>query len=170
MASHSTTSPHQKLKSTFTRFIHGPIDATTHKNPSLVSSVLSSDCLRFIAPASFLASIGAPPDFAFDVATWEAQYANEAGFIGTKSVDITHLVVDPETKTGAARTVYIDDLNLANGEKEEVRLDVSWFVSFSEDGEKITKVTEVLDGLVFVDVHRRIKELKEESEAKAKGA
>ncbi|KAK0666030.1 hypothetical protein QBC41DRAFT_305572 [Cercophora samala] len=160
---------HQKLQSTLKTFLHGPIEATTHKTPSFVSSVLSPDCLRYIAPASFLASIGAPADFAFDVATWEAQYAHEASFIGTKSVDITHLVVDPETMTGAARTVYIDNLYLANGGKEEVTLDVSWFVKFGEKGEKITEVTEILDGLVFVDVHRRIKELKEEAEKQAGG-
>ncbi|KAK4172184.1 hypothetical protein QBC36DRAFT_197609, partial [Triangularia setosa] len=95
------------------------------QSPLLVSSEISPDCLRYIAPASFLTSVDAPPDFAFGMATWEAQYVNEARFIGTKSVNITHLVVDPKTKTGAARTVYIDNLYLAN----EVSLDVSWFVS-----------------------------------------
>ncbi|KAK4654150.1 hypothetical protein QC762_0062600 [Podospora pseudocomata] len=163
----TTPNLHQTLHLTLKTFLLGPIEATTQKNPSLLSSVLSPDCLRYIAPASFLASIGAPPDVAFDVATWEAQYTSESRFIGTKSVDITHLVVDAETMTGAARTVYVDNLHLANGENEEVKLDVSWFVKFNENGENITEVTGILDGLVFVEVHRRIRELKEEGKGKA---
>lgn len=63
--------------------------------------------------------------------------------------------------------MYVDNLHLANGENEEVKLDVSWFVKFNENGEKVTEVTEILDGLVFVEVHRRIRELKEEGKGKA---
>ena len=145
----------QTMETTLRTFLDGYLNASTHSDPSLLSTTLAPTCLRKMLPASFLTTIGMPTDVALDVKGYEEHWATQLPYAKTISVDVTHLSVDTGNKTGAARSVYVNRFS----DGEEITLDMVWLVRFTEDGGKLTELVEYMDGLVFVKYEPKVREL-----------
>jgi len=149
------------MNNTLRVFLDGYIDG--RNDTTKLSAVLTPDCLRTFAPLSFLQSIGAPADTALDNKSYEDFYASELSVAWAKSLDeAPNVVIDVEAKTAAATTVYTNEFS----DGETFRLEFAWFVTFSEDGERVRKVLEWVDSGATKRYHERIRELMAAREGK----
>ncbi|AEO64453.1 4a813086-347b-41eb-9ab3-be981dbc1c2c [Thermothielavioides terrestris] len=157
MASSAEETLRATMEKTLRKFLDGYVDASTHQDATLVSTTLTAECKRKLAPDSVMVALGAPPGPALSVKEYEHIYSQSLPVARSVSVDVTHLSVDTGSKTGAARTVYVN--RYIDG--EEIVLDMAWFVSFAEDGEKVSDILQYVDGLEFVKWEARARELLE---------
>lgn len=143
------------IDNTLRTFLAGYVDGA--KDATIISDVLTPDCLRTFAPVSFLHAIGAPADTALDNKTYSDFYSAELPFAWAKSLDnISHVVIDVENKTAAATSVYTNEFS----DGDTFRFEFAWFLTFTGDGMKISKVHEWVDSTETVRYHAKINELK----------
>jgi len=144
----------ETITKTLNIFFAGYIDGA--KDATKLSTVLTPDCLRTIAPLTFLNAIGAPADLALDNKTYEESYAGELAVAWGKSLDeVANVVIDVEARTAAATTVYTNEFS----DGGEFRFEFAWFLKFNEDGTAIERVLEWVDSAGTVKYHAKIAEL-----------
>jgi hypothetical protein len=143
------------IDKTLRTFLAGYVDGA--KDATVISAALTPECLRTFAPLSFLNSIGAPADTALDNKTYSDFYGAELAYGWAKSLDeIPHVVIDVENKTAAATSVYTNEFS----DGDTIRFEFAWFLTFNEDGTRISKVHEWVDSTETARYHAKINELK----------
>ncbi|KAK1750470.1 hypothetical protein QBC47DRAFT_394118 [Echria macrotheca] len=148
--------PRETMEKTLRTFLAGYLDASQAKDSTKLSAVLTPDCQRHFAPPSFLKNLGAPPDMTLDNKGYEDFFTAELPVVLTKSVDgIENVVIDTEKRTGAATTKYTQEFK----DGTLFPFEFAWFVSFDEEGTKISKILEWVDAIETPKYHAKIKEL-----------
>lgn len=137
-----TPSLRQTIEETLRGFLLGYEDAREKKDASQVNRLLAPDCRRHVSPTTFFTSMGMPPDFSFDNKTYEDKLAAEMQVQSVKRTEISNVVVDAEGRTAAATSVHHGECS----DGEAFALEFAWFLNFSDDGTKIVKVREWIDG------------------------
>ncbi|KAK4455249.1 hypothetical protein QBC34DRAFT_389651 [Podospora aff. communis PSN243] len=145
---------YRTMSQTLHKFLHAPLEVSTANDPKLMSTTLDSTCTRHIRPTSLLTKLGAPPDFAFDVATYEKTMEGELRAFKTVGVEVSDVSVDTAAKTAAATAIYVNRVN----DGREFRLEFSWHVAFTEGGSKIKRVVEWCDGIGFPEFQKAVAE------------
>jgi hypothetical protein len=135
----------QTIEQTMHKFLHAFVDVSNANDARLIPSMLDPSCTRLIRPTSLLTRLGAPVDFAFDVAMYEKTIAGGMTAFRSKSVEIADVVIDSIAKNAAASTVNVNQLT----DGREFPLQFSWHVSFTEDGTKVTKIIQWCDAIGF---------------------
>ncbi|KAH8647137.1 hypothetical protein BX600DRAFT_555401 [Xylariales sp. PMI_506] len=151
------------IRNTTEQFLKSYVDAGQAKNPRLLSATLAEDCVRYIGPASFLESVGAPADFSMTNAEYEAEFGTME-FYTFEAHEFSDLTIDTENLKAAVRSV----LTGVFFDKKPLRRQFVWFLDFNQDGTKIVKVyqnNDVEEGNKFRDTIRVYKAEKQQAVA-----
>lgn len=111
---------------TLLKFLNGYLDASRHRDATLLSVTLHPDCTRRIAPSTFLAHIRAPDDLVIGNRLYEEGYAKHFPVVNR----------------------FIDGT--------ELTLDMALFLKLTPDGTQVTEVLEFIDSLAFVRYHEKL--------------
>ncbi|KAF6833599.1 hypothetical protein CPLU01_05475 [Colletotrichum plurivorum] len=147
----------QTIDETLRGFLLGYEDAREKKDPSQVNRLLTPECGRHISPKSFVKTMGMPSDLAFDPKTYEQKVGAEMQVQQVTRTEISNVVIDAEARTAAAMSVHHGECS--DGEK--FALEFAWFLNFSDDGTKIVKVREWIDGPEAVKFQGKVQSLME---------
>ncbi|KAI1767103.1 hypothetical protein GGR53DRAFT_483974 [Hypoxylon sp. FL1150] len=129
------------MESTLVEYLDCFPRSVRDKNPSLLSTTLTEKCARYLKPGSFTAK------FPFvraveNNAEYEAHMAPEIAIMEEVRFKILDSVVDPLNQKASARVEHWT--KLASREKPTV-LEICWFLDFTEDGKKISRIVEFID-------------------------
>jgi hypothetical protein len=133
----------QAIEHTLHKFLMSYQNASTHNDASFISSALAPDCVRCFGPSSFLKAVGAPVDFTFSNEPYQAQFAKEMTVVSIKRVEISNVCIDTASRKAAATTSYHGEFS----DGEQITMEFAWFLTFSEDGNRLTKILEYVDSL-----------------------
>ncbi|KAI1780879.1 hypothetical protein F4818DRAFT_397126 [Hypoxylon cercidicola] len=128
------------MESTLVEFFNCYPRSVRNKDPSLLSTTLTEECARYLKPDSFLAK----HPFVKAVETnaeYEAHMAPEIMMMEEVRFKILDSVVDPLKRKASARVEHWTKLA---GRKPTI-LEMCWFVDFTEDGRKISRIIEFID-------------------------
>lgn len=148
----STT--YTKIQATARQFADSYKVAFSTKDASALSSSLSPDCMRHIAPSSFLASLGmeAKP---ISNAEYEAIVRIEFPAFTSNEVSILRTAID-ETQKSAFLLAELQ-CTLSNG--KEYSLEFVFFLDMTESCDKIKSVTQFMDTAKCVEARGFIHEI-----------
>ncbi|KAG4222789.1 hypothetical protein PC116_g28738 [Phytophthora cactorum] len=128
------------MESTLTRFLENSTLAVKNKDTSLFSALLSPDCLRYLKPTTFVKSY--PFIKAVETnAEYEARMVPEIAAMEEAKVKIIEIVIDPIKRHGSA---HVEHWTKITG-REPIALEICWYVDFTEDGKKISRIVEFID-------------------------
>ncbi|OTB02043.1 hypothetical protein M426DRAFT_25056 [Hypoxylon sp. CI-4A] len=131
------------METTLTTFLENYHIAVRDKNASLLSAVLSPDCTRHLKPSSFVDAYpfikGAETN-----AEYKARMTPEIALMEETRAKILESAVDPANRTASARAEHWT--KIAN--REPTTLEICWFLDFTDDGTKISRVVEFIDTAV----------------------
>ncbi|KAM0424507.1 hypothetical protein ACHAPT_010221 [Fusarium lateritium] len=148
MASNQDSAGIRKAIEATTRgFIAAYKDGAIENDPAIINRNVDPSCTRHLLPASLLKALGAPLDYVIGNDEYEKLFAQDLEVGGVERSDISNLTIDVEARKAAAATVT--DMVCKDG--ETIVMEHSWFLSFNEDGSKVTKVVEFCDA---ESVHR----------------
>ncbi|TDZ33884.1 hypothetical protein C8035_v000596 [Colletotrichum spinosum] len=162
MASTDVTTLQKTIEATLREFLLGYQTAKEHNDPSFISRALAPECIRYIAPVSFLTAMGAPTDFTFDVKSYQAQFAKELPVQGVNKTEINDIIIDAVGRKASASTVFHGKYSSS----EKLKLEFAWFLDFNEDGTKVTRILEWLDTTEALKFQAKCNALIDELEAK----
>lgn len=123
------------LEQTTRAFLKSYVDASQTQDMNLLNAHVTSECQRYVGPAAFLESQGAPADFSISNVEFAAEF-NGMDLYRFADHIIHDLVVDAEKLKAAART----DLLVKFNDGEVLTRIFVWFLGFKEDGRKVSKV------------------------------
>ncbi|KAI1650980.1 uncharacterized protein F4817DRAFT_215347 [Daldinia loculata] len=128
------------MESTLTRFLENSTLAVRNKDASLFSALLSPECLRYLKPVTF---IKAYPFIKAEEtnAEYEARMVPEIAAMEESRVKIIEIVIDPIKRQGSA---HVEHWTKVVG-REPIALEICWYVDFTEDGKKISRIVEFID-------------------------
>jgi hypothetical protein len=149
----------EKIEATTKALFQSYVDCSVKKDASLCSAHLTSDCRRYIGPPQFLASVGAPPNLSFGIEEYTAHMAANESVWTVTSTAIDNLTIDVARRKAAATTVMTGAF--VNGDK--ISKPQCWFLDFTEDGSKISKVYLVNDTTEAVEFHGKMMALMQAS-------
>jgi hypothetical protein len=130
------------LQGTIDAFLENNMLAVKWKDTSLLSAVLSEDCVRMYRPLSFLRRY--PQFFKAEIsnADYEAQMEIELQTMREVAQNITRTVIDATQRRASIwteQTVVTGD-----GQSKNV-VEVVWDLDFTEDGTRISQILEFID-------------------------
>ncbi|KAI1183911.1 hypothetical protein F5B17DRAFT_107774 [Nemania serpens] len=143
---------HAAIKSTVVQFLNSPAQALAAKDSSLFFATLTAECKHHLRPLSF---ITANP-FLKAVKSNEEQKAQLESALSTMEstrVELKELVIDSANRKAS---VLAEHCTKILGMDPNI-LEVTWFFDFTEDGKRITQVTEFIDTETAA---RRIQDMK----------
>ncbi|KAK0713388.1 hypothetical protein B0T26DRAFT_648858 [Lasiosphaeria miniovina] len=152
----------EAIKKTVDMFVRGYQVASEHKDTKYLSTVLTPDCTRYFSPASFLVLYGAPPGVGLDNAAYEASFAAELPYGWCVGSDLANVTIDTDARTAAATSTYT--MQFADG-TTLADFEFAWFLNFSADGARVSKIVEWVDATTTGTFHAKIKELQAKAEA-----
>ncbi|KAF3071244.1 hypothetical protein GL218_00617 [Daldinia childiae] len=129
------------LQKTANAFVENNTLAVKRMDTSLLSAILTEDCIRMYRPLSFIQRY--PQFFKAQItnADYEAQMKVELQTMKEVSQKITRTVIDT---TERRATLWSEQTILtANGSTSKV--EVIWDLNFSEDGTRVSQVMEFVD-------------------------
>ncbi|KAI0854036.1 hypothetical protein F5Y00DRAFT_65265 [Daldinia vernicosa] len=129
------------LQKTANAFVENNTLAVKKRDTSLFSAILTEDCIRVYRPLSFIQRY--PQFFKAQItnADYEAQMQVELQTMKDVSQKITRTVIDA---TERRATLWSEQTILtANGSTSKV--EVIWDLDFSEDGTRVSQITEFVD-------------------------
>jgi hypothetical protein len=129
------------IEATIRDFIGAYKDGAAQNDPSIINRNVAAQCTRHLLPASLVQALGAPADFVIDNEEYQRLFANDLKVGGVQRCTLSNLVIDVTARKAAATTVA--DMVCKDG--ETIVMEHSWFLDFSEDGSKVTKVVEFCD-------------------------
>ncbi|KAI4870537.1 hypothetical protein F4820DRAFT_402543 [Hypoxylon rubiginosum] len=129
------------MESTLVEFFDSYPRSVRNKDPSLLSATLTEECARSLKPDSFLAKH--PYVKAVETnAEYEAHMAPEISIMEEVRFKILDRVVDPLKRKASSRVEHWTKLA---GRKQPTILEICWFVDFTEDGRRISRIVEFID-------------------------
>ncbi|KAI0110943.1 hypothetical protein GGR51DRAFT_510584 [Nemania sp. FL0031] len=145
---------HTAIERTVVQFLNGPAQAVAAKDPLLFHATLTADCAHYLRPLAFVA---ANPSFKAVKSNEEHKALMEPALSTMENtrVEIKELVIDPVKRKAS---VLAEHCTKIVGVEENV-LEVTWFLDFTEDGKRISRVTEFIDTATAA---RRVADMKKE--------
>ena len=139
----STEELRTAMETTLKTFLENYHVAVRDKNISILSDVLSPDCKRYLKPSGFVEA----HSFMKAVETnaeYEARMMPEFGTMEETRVKILESVIDPVNRKASARAEHWT--KIVNN--EPTTLEVCWWLDFTDDGTKVSRVVEFIDTAV----------------------
>ncbi|KAF4338317.1 hypothetical protein FBEOM_7782 [Fusarium beomiforme] len=128
-------------------FVNSQANSVQAKDPKLVSATLADNCRRFIAPVSFMKSMGLP-DSVIQAGSsnelYEQNFAMQIPLIQQTSCKVHDTSFDPEKKKA---TVHLTHQIRLFGNEEEYSIENLIILDLDEKGEKIVKIVEFTDAV-----------------------
>jgi hypothetical protein len=137
----STEDLRATIESTVTKFLNGPAQALAANDASAFLAALTADCEHHLRPLAFVA---ANPQFKAVKSNEEQKALLQAVLATTeefKQVDIRELAIDLEKRKASVLAEHHTKIIGA----EANTLEVTWFLDFTEDGKRISRVSEFID-------------------------
>ncbi|TGJ80816.1 hypothetical protein E0Z10_g7960 [Xylaria hypoxylon] len=137
----STEDLRATIESTVTQFLSGPARALAANDASVYLAALTEDCEHHLRPLAFVA---ANPPLKSVKSNEEQKAQLEAAFVTTeefKHVNIRELVIDLEKRKASVLAEHHTKIIGA----EANTLEITWFFDFTEDGKRISRVSEFID-------------------------
>lgn len=139
----------------------------SNRDASRIVALMTPECEWFIKPDSFIAKypfIKSPRT----VADEEAYLAREIAVLEESRVKILDSVVDAATRKASARV----ELWTKYARSEPSTMEICWYLDFTDDGKKVSRVVEFIDTAVssnvLEDMAKAGYKMKEEAEAAGK--
>ncbi|KAI1355961.1 hypothetical protein F5Y01DRAFT_310146 [Xylaria sp. FL0043] len=128
------------MESTVTQFLNCPAQALAARDPSLFLATLTEDCTRNLRPLAF---VTANPALKAVRSNEEHKALMESALhtMEDTRVEIKDLVIDPVQRKAS---VLAEHCTKIVGVEANL-LEVAWFLDFTEDGKRISRVTEFID-------------------------
>ncbi|KAI0472911.1 hypothetical protein GGR56DRAFT_589201 [Xylariaceae sp. FL0804] len=139
----STDDLRSVMEDTLRTFLDCFESAVRNHDVSLLSAVLSPECTRHLKPASFLAAY----PFIKAVETnseYETRMVHEIGAMEEARANVLELVIDTAKRRGSAHAEHTTRMP----GQPPLTIEMSWYVDFTADGEKITRIVEFIDSVV----------------------
>ncbi|KAI2638021.1 hypothetical protein GGS26DRAFT_438160 [Hypomontagnella submonticulosa] len=128
------------IESTLAAFFESYTLAARHKDASLISTTLSTDCKRYLKPSSFTAAY--PFVKAVETnAEYEARMRPEIATLEEARFKILESVIDPAKRKASAST----ECWLKMAGTDPTTMEICWYLDFTDDGKKISRVVEFID-------------------------
>ncbi|KAI6087148.1 hypothetical protein F4821DRAFT_237145 [Hypoxylon rubiginosum] len=129
------------MEATLTAFLENHSVAVRTKDASVLSALLSPECTRHLHPAPYVTAY--PFIKAVETnAEYEARMASELGVMEEAHLEILNIVVDPARRKASAHTEF--RVKVA-GREDPISSEFCWYLDFTEDGTKISRVVEFID-------------------------
>jgi hypothetical protein len=129
------------IETTARALLSGYEEGSSQQDASIINRDVTSECRRFLLPASVPAAFGLPADFYFDNVKYQETFANDIKRLAFKSNVMSNLVIDTEARRAAFTSIA--DVETQAGEKYQAEM--AWTLYFNDDGSKIVKVVEFCD-------------------------
>ncbi|KAJ2975938.1 hypothetical protein NUW58_g8217 [Xylaria curta] len=137
----STTDLRATIEATVTQFLNGPEEALAANDASVSLATLTADCEHHLRPAAFITT----NPFLKAVKSNEEQMALLETVLATTEefrwVGIRELVIDLEKQKASVLAEHHTKVMGA----EANTLEVTWFLDLTEDGKRISRVSEFID-------------------------
>ncbi|KAF3036343.1 hypothetical protein E8E12_007409 [Didymella heteroderae] len=130
-----------RIETTARALLSGYEEGSSQQDASIINRDVTSDCRRYLLPASVPAAFGLPADFYFDTVKYQATFASDIKRLAFKRNAMSDLVVDTEARRAAFTSVA--DVETHAG--EQYQAEMAWILYFNEDGSKVVKVVEFCD-------------------------
>ncbi|KAJ4127950.1 hypothetical protein NW768_008233 [Fusarium equiseti] len=130
---------------TVRQFANSQAKSIQAKDPKLVSATLADNCRRFIAPASFMISMGLSDELAKQGSPnemYEQHFSMQIPFVESTSCEIHDIALDQQKMKA---TVHITHRIKPIGDEEGLYIENMILLDFDEKGEKIEKIVEFTD-------------------------
>ncbi|KAF9771679.1 hypothetical protein IL306_010687 [Fusarium sp. DS 682] len=141
------------------QFVNSQAKSVQAKNPKLVSVTLADNCRRYIAPVSFMRSMGLPENVIEAGSSnelYEQNFAMQLPLIEQTSCELHENSFDPEKMKA---TVHLTHQIRLFGNEEEYFIENLILLDLDERGEKIVKILEFTDVLESKRYMARVQEL-----------
>ncbi|KAI1105756.1 hypothetical protein F4804DRAFT_303433 [Jackrogersella minutella] len=136
----STAELYAVMEATLMEFLENYLIAVRTKDVSSLSATLTPECTRHLKPANFVTAY--PFIKAVETnADYEARMAPELALMEDTHHKVLNYVVDPVRRTASAYSEHWT--KLAN--QEPTSIEICWYVDFTEDGSKISRIVEFID-------------------------
>lgn len=132
---------YQTIEDTVKAFIASYEEAVGTSNPALLSKTLADTCLRKVEPADFLRAMGQDPDAKMDNAAYIEHMGPQFMAMEDGKCNILSIAVDTVKRSAVARVEH----NCKLPGKDWICVEIGWFLEFTEDGTRISAITEFLD-------------------------
>ncbi|KAH7184901.1 uncharacterized protein B0J16DRAFT_340633 [Fusarium flagelliforme] len=135
----------QITEETVRQFANSQARSIQAKDPKLVSAILANNCRRFIAPASFMKSMGLPDELAKQGSSnemYEQQFSIQIPFVESTSCDVHDIALDQQKMKA---TVHLTHRIKPVGVEEEFLIENMILLDFDKEGGKIEKIVEFTD-------------------------
>lgn len=130
-----------RIETTARALLSGYEEGSSQQDAGVINRDVTSDCRRYLLPASVPAAFELPADFYFDTVKYQQTFANDIKRLAFKSNVMSHLVIDTEARRAAFTSVA--DVETRAG--EEYQAEMAWTLYFNNDGSKVVKVVEFCD-------------------------
>jgi hypothetical protein len=134
------SSPYDTIKATAVRFMDSYNAAFSQRDVSLLSSTLTPDCARSVAPASFLPSLGVN-NVSLSNAEYEAIVQAELPAMEAARVQVARLAVDPVQKCAFVTAAF----HITLKGRPESCLEFVFLLDMAESGDRIKGISQFLD-------------------------
>jgi hypothetical protein len=131
---------YSKIQATAIKFADSYRLAFSTKNASILSSSLSPDCTRHIAPTSFLATLGLE-NRPISNAEYEAIVQTEFPAFASNQVTIQRMAIDEGQKSA----FLLAELKCVLQNGKEYSLEFVFLLDMTESCEKVRAITQFLD-------------------------
>jgi hypothetical protein len=155
MANNNTAALEEAIRATTEKFLRAYVDATEKHDARVFSETLDRDCRRFIGPEPFLTAMALPQNFSLSNEEYENLSKKDLSTWTITTCQVSNLTVDPTSRKSAARSSYVGKLK----DGSEFTRTLAWFLDFSEDGTKITRIYQVNDSLEAKQFRERVEAL-----------
>ncbi|KAL6917131.1 hypothetical protein FSHL1_008215 [Fusarium sambucinum] len=127
------------------QFVNSQALSIEAKDPKLVSTTLSDNCRRLIAPTSFMKSMGLPDEMIKQGSSnevYEQQFMMQIPFVESTSCNIHDISLDQQKLKA---TVHLTHRIKLLGVDETFLIENMILLDFDERGERIEKIVEFTD-------------------------
>ncbi|KAI3323927.1 hypothetical protein HD806DRAFT_495993 [Xylariaceae sp. AK1471] len=148
------------LQNTINTFVSNNTLAVKTKDTSLLSAILTPDCIRLYRPLSIINRYPAFFKPRLTNADYEAQMEHELRTMQDVSQEITSTIIDTAERKAVIwteQTVYT-----INGSKNFV--EVVWNLDFNEDGTRVKQILEFIDTAESIKVVEQMLSTKVDAE------
>ena len=130
---------------TVRQFANSQAKSILAKDPKLISATLADNCRRFIAPVSFMKSMGLPDDIVKQGSSneiYEQHFSMQIPFVESTSCDVHDIALDQQKMKA---TVHLTHRIKPVGVEKEFLIKNMILLDFEKEGEKIEKIVEFTD-------------------------
>lgn len=132
------------IEDTTRAFLNSYSDATAANDAALNTRLLTPDCTRILRPESFFKARGRAS--VLSNADYEDILALDLSIGGMENLAVSDVTVDAGSRRSSATSVW----DMVFRDSDRAKMEVAWFLEFTADGTRITRIVEYVDPSVIV--------------------